>query len=114
MASAVAAAARDTIFALATAPGRAALAIVRASGPATRPGLAALLPEGAAGLPPPRVATRARLTSPGGEALDDSLVFLFPEPHSFTGEDVVELHIHGGPAVVAAVLDACGRLPVRL
>ena len=113
MASAVAAAARDTIFALSTAPGRAALAIIRASGPATRSGLAALLPRGAAGLPPPRVATRARLTSPGGDALDDSLVLLFPEPHSFTGEDVVELHVHGGPAVVAAVLDACGRLPVR-
>ena len=113
MASAVAAAARDTIFALSTAPGRAALAIVRASGPATRAGLAALLPRGSAALPPPRVATRARLTSPGGDALDDSLVLLFPAPHSFTGEDVVELHVHGGPAVVAAVLDACGRLPVR-
>lgn len=97
-----------TIFALATAPGRAGVAMVRISGPGAREALAAV-----AGLvPPPRVARRARFRDPvSGEAIDDGLALFFPGPRSFTGEDVAELHLHGGRAVVAGLLDALGRLP---
>jgi hypothetical protein len=107
------ASARDTIFALSTAPGRAALAVVRASGPGVRAGIAALLPRGAA-LPAARHASLVPLRDPGsGELLDRALLLLFPAPRSATGEDVAELQLHGGPAVVAGVLSALSHLPVR-
>jgi tRNA modification GTPase len=100
-----------TIFALSTGVGRAALAVIRLSGPGADAALAALLPPGAP-LPPPRVATRARLAAPGSRApLDDALALRFPGPASATGEDVVELHLHGGRAVVAAAAAALGALP---
>jgi hypothetical protein len=103
----------DTIFALSTSPGRAALAVVRASGPRAREGVLRLLPAGAA-LPPPRTAALVRLADPeGGGPLDRCLLLFFPAPRSFTGEDVAELHLHGGPAVVAGVLAALARAPVR-
>src|SRR5437016_1803629 len=101
----------DTIFAPATAPGRAAIAIVRLSGPAAGPALKAL----AGGLPPPRVARHVRLRDPAsGEELDDGLALWFPGPNSVTGEDVGELHVHGSRAVVAALLTALGALGLRL
>ncbi len=101
----------DTIFALSTGAGRAALAVLRLSGPGADAALAALLPPGAP-LPPPRVAARARLAAPGSRApLDDALALRFPGPASATGEDVVELHLHGGRAVVAAAAAALGALP---
>src|SRR5256885_540020 len=98
----------DTIFALATAPGRAGIAIVRISGRSATTALAALgAPAMAA-----RRATRARLVDPrSGEPIDDGLVLFFPAPRSFTGEDVAELQIHGGRAVPAALLEALGGLP---
>ncbi len=66
-------------------------------------------------LPPPRIARRRRLVDPdSGEPLDDALVLWFPAPASFTGEDVAELHLHGSPAVLAAVMDALTRLGLRL
>lgn len=93
---------QDTIFAPATALGRAALAIVRISGPRA----AAALETLAGKLPAPRRLTRRTLQdSRTNETLDDALVVLFPGPASATGEDVVELHLHGGRAVVAAVCD---------
>jgi len=93
----------ETIFALASAPGRAGIAVVRLSGPQAG---AALQQLGSA-VPEPRMATRARLIDPKtGELLDDGLVLWFPAPRSFTGEDVVELHIHGGRAVIDGVLTA--------
>ena len=99
----------DTIFALSTARGRAAIAVVRVSGPGARGVLEAL---GAKGALQPRVAKRVKLVCPaGGEALDDALALWFQAPRSETGEDVVELHIHGGRAVIAGVLDALGTLP---
>jgi len=101
----------ETIFALSTPPGRGALAIIRASGPAAHAGVAALLPRGVSALPPPRVATHVRLQL-GDDPLDDALLLLFAGPHSATGEDVAELHVHGSPAVVSAILDGCGRLQV--
>lgn len=98
-----------TIFALATAPGRAGVAVVRISGSASGDALAALTGKA---LPRPREATLVKLRDPKSrEVLDDALVLYFTAPRSFTGEDVVELHLHGGRAVVAGVVEALGALP---
>ncbi|HUC10785.1 MAG TPA: tRNA uridine-5-carboxymethylaminomethyl(34) synthesis GTPase MnmE [Stellaceae bacterium] len=101
----------DTIFAPATAIGKAAIAVLRLSGPGTARALIALIGD----LPSPRTARRRRLTHPdNGEPLDDALVLWFPAPASFTGEDIAELHLHGSRAVLAAVIDALGGLGLRL
>ncbi|MGH7094195.1 MAG: tRNA uridine-5-carboxymethylaminomethyl(34) synthesis GTPase MnmE, partial [Stellaceae bacterium] len=95
--------ASDTICAPATAPGRAAIAIIRLSGPQSRDAVTRL----AGALPPPRMARRARLRDPEtGDDLDDGLVLWFPSPRSVTGEDVAEFHVHGGRAVVDGVMQA--------
>ncbi|OZA14398.1 MAG: tRNA uridine-5-carboxymethylaminomethyl(34) synthesis GTPase MnmE, partial [Rhodobacterales bacterium 17-64-5] len=96
----------DTIYATATARGRAGVAIVRVSGPAAFDAALALCPN----LPPHRVAAVRRLTW-HGELLDQALVLTFAENASFTGEAVVEFHLHGGPAVVSAVLCALAVQP---
>ena len=97
----------DTIFALASAPGRAGIAVIRLSGDGAA---AALLRLGCA-LPTPRKATRVRFKHPKfGELLDDGLLLWFPAPHRFTGEDVAELHVHGGRAVIDGVLDALNEI----
>jgi tRNA modification GTPase len=94
----------DTIFALSTAPGRSGVAVVRVSGPRSRAALAAL---GGPADPEARRAVLVDLRSPeGGGTIDRALVLAFAKPQSFTGEDVVELHLHGGPAVVRAALEA--------
>ena len=99
----------DTIFALSSGTGRAGLAVIRLSGPASGATLECL---SGCPLPPSRHATRAILRDPAdGDLLDDGLVLWFPAPRSYTGEDVVELHLHGGVAVVAAVLDALAAQP---
>ncbi len=98
-----------TIFALATAAGRAAVAVVRVSGPGTRDSVAAL----AGKVPPPRQAALRRLTHDGVQ-LDEALVLFFQGPASYTGEDAAEFHVHGGRAVVEAVLEALGALGLRL
>ena len=95
----------DTIFALSSGSPPAAVAVVRVSGPRSAGALEAL----AGRLTEPRVATRANL-SWRGDPLDRALVLRFPGPHSATGEDVAELHLHGGRAVVAAVLEALAGL----
>jgi tRNA modification GTPase len=98
----------DTIFAPATAPGRSALAIVRISGPA-----AGDLCRRLTGRPPPapRRAVLRRMHGPqSGDALDEGLILWFPAPASFTGEDVLELQVHGGRAVIAALLDALSAI----
>jgi tRNA modification GTPase len=92
----------DTIFALASGRGRAGVALVRVSGPGAGPALAAL----AGGMPPPRTAQLARLSDAAGEPIDHALVLWFPGPASFTGEDVAEFHVHGGPAVLSALAAA--------
>jgi tRNA modification GTPase len=98
----------DTIFAPASGHGRAAVAVIRLSGPASR----AVLEGMAGGLPPPRRLSLRILVDPdGGERLDQALVAWLPGPHSFTGEDQAELHLHGGLAVRAAVLGALARFP---
>ena len=103
--------ATDTIFAPATAAGRAAIALLRLSGP--RSGDAVLALTG--NMPPPRSARRTRFVDPAtGETLDDGLVLWFPGPNSATGEDVAEFHLHGSRAVLAAVMGVLGRLGLRL
>jgi tRNA modification GTPase len=95
----------DTIYALSSGAPPAAVALVRISGPKADAALAAL----AGRLPEPRAARLARLRA-DGEVLDNALVIRFPGPASATGEDVAELHLHGGRSVVAAVLAALGRI----
>lgn len=90
----------DTIYALATARGKAGVAIVRLSGPSALTSVMQL----AGSLPADRVAGLRKLTDAQGVHLDDALVLTFKAPHSFTGEDTAELHLHGSQATVAAVL----------
>jgi tRNA modification GTPase len=96
----------DTIYALSSGSPPAGIAVVRISGPSADVALHRL----AGKLPPPRVATLAELREPGGQPLDRALVLRFPGPASATGEDVAELHLHGGRAVVAAILAALARV----
>jgi tRNA modification GTPase len=95
----------DTIYALSSGAPPAAVAVVRISGPRAHAALKAL----AGRVPEPRVAKLARLRD-DGEVLDNALVLRFDGPASETGEDVVELQLHGGRSVVAAVLAALGRI----
>ncbi|WP_135211927.1 tRNA uridine-5-carboxymethylaminomethyl(34) synthesis GTPase MnmE [Vitreimonas flagellata] len=96
---------RDTIVALATGAGRAGVAIVRISGPHARDVLSAIT---AREIPSPRIAARRAFFAPNTRvSIDDGLAVFFEGPASFTGEDVVELHVHGGVAVIAAIIDAC-------
>ncbi|GAB5468780.1 MAG: tRNA uridine-5-carboxymethylaminomethyl(34) synthesis GTPase MnmE [Rhodospirillales bacterium] len=99
----------DTIFALATARGRAALATVRISGPQAGPLLDSLTGRVR---PLARQAALRVLADPqSGDLLDQALVLWFPAPASATGEDLAELHLHGGPAVIAGVLQALAAYP---
>src|ERR1700745_302308 len=99
----------DTIFALATAAGRAAGAASRLSCPDSRRALESL----AAPLPASRRAVVRRLRR-GDEALDEAMAIWLPGPASFTGEDSAELHLHGGRASVEAVSAALADLGLRL
>jgi tRNA modification GTPase len=96
---------KDTIYALSSGAPPAAVALIRISGPRADEALAAL----AGALPEPRVATFRRLRA-NGEVLDNTVIIRFPGPNSATGEDIAELHLHGGRAVVAAVLAALAAL----
>lgn len=97
----------ETIFALSSGRLPAGLAVVRISGPAAKSATLAL----AGRIPAARQATLATLRDPAGQPLDSALVLVFPGPASATGEDVAEFHLHGGRAVVAAVLRVLGDLP---
>lgn len=98
----------DTIFALASAAGRAGVAMVRVSGPVAGSVLAGLSGD----LPPPRTASLRTLRGSDGE-IDRALVLWFPGPASFTGEDVAEFHIHGGRAIRERLFDALAVLGAR-
>ena len=100
----------DTIFAPATAAGRAAVAVVRLSGPATAGAVRAL----AGRLPVARRASLRTFQTADGLLIDNGLVLWFPAPGSYTGEDSAEFHVHGGPAVVGALLAALAALGLRL
>jgi tRNA modification GTPase len=97
----------DTIFALSSGAPPAAIAVLRISGPRAAEALRAL----AGGLPEPRRASLRTLRDAAGEVLDDVLALWLPGPGTATGEDVAELHCHGGRAVVAAVERALAALP---
>lgn len=98
---------RDTIYALSSGRPPAGVAVVRLSGPQALAALATL----AGRVPAPRAATLAALRDPAdGALIDRALVLGFPAPASFTGEDVAEMHVHGGVAVVEALLGALGRI----
>ena len=101
---------RATIFALASGTGRAGVAVYRLSGPLAGPALRVLSGRP---MPEPRRAKRVRLFDHAGEVIDDGLALWFPGPASFTGEDVVELHLHGGLAVATAITDALLTLELR-
>ena len=97
----------DTIFALATPPGRSAVAILRVSGPGSRFALETICRR----VPAARTASLRTLRDADGQAIDRGLVLWFPGPASATGEDCAEFHVHGGRAIVEALVHAFARLP---
>ncbi len=99
----------DTIAAIATPPGRGGVGIVRISGPRSREIAATMLGR----VPEPRRAEFLPIRNPAGEILDEGIVLYFAAPHSFTGEDVLELQGHGGPVVLDRILQAALELGAR-
>lgn len=99
----------DIIAAIATAPGRGGIGVVRISGP----GLAALTRQIMGKMPPPRRATLADFRDHHGGTIDQGVALFFPAPHSYTGEDVLELQGHGGPVVLQLLLKRCLELGAR-
>ncbi|MGE5129214.1 MAG: tRNA uridine-5-carboxymethylaminomethyl(34) synthesis GTPase MnmE [Sphingomonadaceae bacterium] len=102
--------ARATIAAIATPPGRGGIGVVRVSGRLASDVARAVLGE----LPTPRYATYAEFRDARAEVIDQGIALYFPAPHSYTGEDVLELQGHGGPAVLQMVLGACLDAGARL
>lgn len=99
----------DTIYALASAPGRAGVAVIRVSGSGAQAAAEAI----AGALPETRRASLRRFKAADGSVIDQGLLLWFKGPNSFTGEDSAEFHIHGGPAVVAAMAKALGAAGAR-
>ena len=97
----------DTVYALATAQGRAGVAVIRISGPQAHQACIQLCGD----LPEPRRAALRVVTDAEGVRLDEALVLVFPQGASFTGEQVVEFHLHGSTAVVTAVLRVLSTIP---
>lgn len=97
----------QTIFALSSGRPPSAIAVVRVSGPQAGPALTTL----AGKLPAPRLASRRLLRDATGQPIDDAVVLWFPGPASATGEDVAEFHVHGGRAVLSALLEAISVIP---
>lgn len=97
----------DTIYALATAQGKAGVAVIRVSGPSAHDAARALCGD----IPPVRQASLRTLRDTSGALLDKALVLVFDHGASFTGEDVVEFHLHGSRAVISAVLRALSGQP---
>ena len=103
-------AAVETIAAVATAPGRGGIGVVRVSGPLA-PAIAGRV---TGSLPAPRHATRADFRAADGALLDNGIALFFPAPHSYTGEDVLELQGHGGPVVLREILRSCVAAGARI
>src|SRR5215469_11266236 len=99
----------ETIAAVATPPGRGGVGIVRISGPKAPEIAAVLLGD----LPAPRQAIFARFLDAQQDAIDAGLALFFPAPHSYTGEHVLELHGHGGPLVMEALIERALELGAR-
>ena len=104
----------DTIAAIATAPGAGGIGIVRVSGPGALPILEKLFAPAGKGGYKPWILRRGRVQDTEGNTLDDSLAVFMPGPKTFTGEDVAEFQCHGGPVLLAAVLEACLCAGARL
>jgi tRNA modification GTPase len=102
---------KDSIVAIATAPGRGGVGIVRLSGDDLTPFVKGLLSAGVT--PPPRTATYSRFTDADGMSIDEGVVLYFPNPSSFTGENVLELQGHGGPVVLDRLVQRCVELGAR-
>jgi tRNA modification GTPase len=100
----------DTIVAIATPPGRGGIGVIRVSGPSAHMIAIAVLGQ----LPLPRQATRRNFVDAAGDTMDQGLAIWFPAPHSFTGEDVLELHAHGGPVLLDWVVARLVSLGARL
>lgn len=96
----------QTIFALSSGRAPSAIAVIRVSGPQTRTAVERLCGK----LSTPRLAQFVTLRDIDGSALDESVSLWFPAPHSATGEDVAEFHVHGGRAVITAMFDALGAI----
>ena len=103
-------AAADIIAAVATAPGRGGIGVVRVSGNDLRPLMAAILGS----KPNPRIATRSVFLAADASQIDNGIALYFPGPASFTGEDVLELQGHGGPVVLGMLLRRCLQVGARL
>jgi len=99
----------DTIAAIATAPGASGIGVVRLSGPRLGRIIMALIGK----IPPPRQAVLSEFRDARGAAIDQGIVLFFPAPHSYTGEDVLELQGHGGPVVLQQLLKRCIELGAR-
>ena len=95
-----------TIYALSSGSGRAGIAVVRLSGSLAGSALAKL----AGTLPEPRRATLRKLKAADGQIIDEAMVLWFPGPHSATGEDVAELHVHGAPAIIAFLFSELSQI----
>lgn len=100
---------QDTIAAIATAPGRSGIGVIRVSGPAVR----ALIESITGRDLPPRRAVLTDFRGAGGEAIDRGIALFFPAPRSYTGEDLLELQGHGGPIVLRELLCRCLELGAR-
>jgi tRNA modification GTPase len=107
---------RDTICALSTAPGRSGIAVVRLSGPESCPLLSRVFLADTPGEElPPRQAVLGSIVDPqSGETLDQAIVTRFPAPNSYTGEDLVEISLHGSPVLIAALIERLCALGARL
>lgn len=101
----------DTIAAIATASGRGGIGVVRLSGSNLQSWILAITGEVSLA---PRRATLSNFLDAGGEIIDQGIALYFPAPHSFTGEDVIELQGHGGPIVMRLLLQRCLDLGARL
>ena len=101
---------KDTIAAVATAPGRGGIGVVRVSG-----SLASSIAQAVLGtIPPARIASFKEFKDSNGALIDQGIAIYFPHPHSYTGEDVLELQGHGGSAVMQRLLQCCLNLGARL
>jgi len=95
-----------TIYALSSGSGRAGIAVIRLSGPASGQVLELM----AGGVPEPRKASLRKLKSVDGQIIEEAMVLWFPGPHSATGEDVAELHVHGAPSVIALIFSELSKI----
>jgi tRNA modification GTPase len=104
----------DTIVAVATPPGRSAIGVVRLSGPQSLDILRSLVRESQLTFQPNQVVLKKIRATESSEVLDEALVTYFKSPHSFTGEDMVEISSHGSPVILRQLLDEAQRLEARL